>query len=85
MKSFNQNGNFAARFLPFLIAGLTIVLFVIGLIIFSWILIIAAIVGFVLFLISAISAKFSKTRTFQEELERQEHGRTVDHEDDKLK
>lgn len=84
MKQQSPTNSFAARFFPFLIAGLTIVLFIIGILIFSWILIIAAIVGLVLFIISSISAKFSKhaeRKSFQEELDAQQKGRTIDYED----
>ncbi len=79
-----QNIPLLARFIPFLMMGLMIVLFIIGLFIFSYILIFAAIVGFVLFVISAIRARFfnkGKTHTYQAQFEAKT-GRTIEYEDE---
>ena len=54
----NQFNNFLAHLVPYLMLGVMITLFVIGLFIFSYILIISVIVGFVLFGIAYIKAHF---------------------------
>jgi len=71
------------RFIPFLMIGLMIVLFIIGLFIFSYILIFAAIIGFVLFIISAIRARFSnkkQTHAYQKQFDAKK-GRTIEYEE----
>lgn len=54
--------SFTARFLPYFMAALMVVIFVIGLIVFSWILIIAAILGGILFLIATIRRKIDERK-----------------------
>jgi len=59
-----------ARLLPFFVMGVAIVLFVVSIFIFSYIFLFALIVGFVLFAIGYVRAKFFKPKngTFQEPL-----------------
>ena len=81
-----KDNKVATKFMPFLAAGLAVVLFVFGLIIFSWILIVAACAGLVLFIISSISAKFSKQKNNKSpqtyDPNQPQHGRTIDQDDD---
>lgn len=81
----NRNIPFTAKLLPYIMIGLTIVLFVIGLVIFSYLLIIAAIVGFILFAINFIRTKFFKKEdqihTYHKDQEKQQ-GRIIEYEEE---
>lgn len=69
---------FAAKLLPFLGMGVFIVLFIFGLMVLSYVLIIGAVIGLILFLINYIRTKFSHTHKKPHHLH-QHRGRTIDH------
>lgn len=79
----NKPNPIFARFVPFLMMGVMIVLFIIGLFVFSYILIVAAIIGFILFIISAVRARFFNkgTHVHQEQFETKT-GRTIEYDDE---
>ena len=66
-----------AKLLPFLMLGLMIVLFVIGIIFFSYVLIIAVIVGAILYAIAYIRLKFFTRKKPVQKTESK--GRVIDH------
>lgn len=80
--------SWAAKFLPFLTMGLSIVLFIIGIIVFSYILIIAAIIGVILFSIGYIRAKFfmknKEVHRYNKTTE-DASGRVIEHEEIEIK
>lgn len=70
--------------LPFLFLGVFIVLIVIGFVVFSYVLIIGAVIGLILFLISAIREKFQKVKRMPPNLNQYDKpskhsGRTIEH------
>lgn len=73
-----------AAILPFLFAGITIVLFVVGIIIFSYILLFGALVGLILFIIAFIFMKIKMhqlRKQFKQSSVSSRKGRTIDHDD----
>lgn len=78
--SSNLRPPFFARFIPFLSMGLAIVVFVIGIVIFSYVLIFAAIVGLVLFVIAYIRTQFFKQKTHRL-YRKNQSGRTIDYDE----
>lgn len=72
------------RLLPFFTMGLMVFLFIIGLFIFSYVLIFAAIIGFVLFIISAIRARFTVSKNTNAQTKQFENnkGRIIEHEEE---
>ncbi len=79
-----MNGIFE-KIMPFFLFGIFIVLFIIGLFIFSYLLIVAAVIGLILFAIAYIRAKlFGPAKPHNEEHRHQQpksSGRTIDHDD----
>lgn len=83
----NRLSRFIATIVPFLIAGISIVLLIIGIIIFSYILFFGAIIGLILFVIAYIyfalnkrkmSHLYHKTETYH----KVRSGRIIDHDQD---
>ncbi|MDR3490485.1 MAG: hypothetical protein P4M12_00415 [Gammaproteobacteria bacterium] len=71
--------NFLARFMPFLILGLMIVILIAGLVLLSYLLIFGALIGVVLF-----SAAWLKNKLFPSKditTNPPKSGRTIDHDD----
>lgn len=64
---------------PFFITGIAIVVFVIGFFIFSYILIFAAIVGLVLFVIAYIRVRFFMSKDMHQTTVKKEQGRLIEH------
>lgn len=69
-----------AKFLPFLMLGLMIVLFIIGVIFFSYVLIIAVIIGAILYAVAYIRLKFfTPKKPAQKTGSTGSKGRVIDH------
>ena len=69
-----------ARLLPFLYLGIVIVLFAIGIILFSYLLILGAVVGFILFFATWIKEKFFPGKAMSQP-KATKVGRTFEHDD----
>jgi hypothetical protein len=71
-----------ARITPFLFLGMGLVALIAGLILFSYLLILGALVGLALFVITWVKEKFfpSKSLSTRERPELKRKGRTFDHE-----
>lgn len=69
-----------ARLLPFFYLGIVIVIFVAGIILFSYLLVLGAVVGLVLFFIAWLREKFSPSRQIVKPQQKPPVGRTFDHE-----
>ena len=77
--------NLLVKIIPFILLGIALVFAAIGIIVFSYIFIIGAIVGLILFVIAYIWMKIQKARGIahpigQSRRHLQENGRTIDHE-----
>lgn len=74
-----------ARIVPFIAIGVFIVLFILGLVVFSYLLVIGAIVGLVLFAIAYVRNWFLRRKHLhqnpQNKPEEKPSGRTIEHED----
>jgi hypothetical protein len=68
-----------ARLIPFIFLGVMIVLFVVGIILFSYLLIFGAIVGMILFFITWIKEKLFPSRNIQSYQKSEKSGRTFEH------
>lgn len=68
---------YVTRILPYLFLGFVLVLFVIGIIIFSYVLIIGTIIGLVLFSISYLRTRFLSKK---QQIKPTRPPRTIDHE-----
>ncbi|HEX2548952.1 MAG TPA: hypothetical protein VHM20_03925 [Gammaproteobacteria bacterium] len=66
------------RLAPFIFIGIMIVLFAVGIIILSYLLIFGALVGVVLFLIAWIKDKLTQ-KTHYPEVKKPRKGQTIDH------
>jgi len=73
MIGFNMT-RWLARLIPFILLGFILVVFIAGIILFSYLLILGALLGLILFVIQWIREKFSKPK---QEMTRS--GRTFDH------
>lgn len=73
--------NLFARVLPFIFFGVMLVLLVIGIVLFSYILILGAIVGSVLFLIAFIRDKLFLSRHVTKTQPQEKAGRIIEHDD----
>ncbi len=71
--------NWLARLVPFLAIGVAIVIFAFGLFILSYLLMVGALVGFVLFTIAWVRNRFFGPRRPSTPVKRE--GRTIDHDD----
>jgi hypothetical protein len=69
--------NLIGRIVPFIFLGIMIVIFVLGLILFSYVLIVGAIIGVALFFIAWLKEKFFPTK----EIQKPPRGRTFEHDD----
>lgn len=69
-----------ARLLPFFYLGIIVVLFAIGIILFSYLLILGAVVGFILFFATWIKEKFFPGKSISQPKETKV-GRTFEHDD----
>jgi len=75
---------FFARLIPFIFLGIMVVLFVLGLVLFSYLLIVGAIVGVILFLITWAKEKLFPSKQMQRYQQQDENrGRTFEHDDHK--
>ena len=72
--------NLFARFIPFLMLGLMIVILIAGLILFSYLLIFGALVGVILFLVAWLRNKLFPTKDLTTKPPPKE-GRTIDHDE----
>ncbi|MCD6045728.1 MAG: hypothetical protein K0R48_891 [Gammaproteobacteria bacterium] len=77
---FPKNNSFLARIAPFIALGVFCVLGIIGFIILSYVALIGAALGFILFIVSYIYQKI-KRRGTQPPQAQQRPGRTYDHKD----
>lgn len=68
------------RLMPFIFIGIMLVLFVVGLVIISYLLIFGAIVGLCLFVIAWIREKLIKKNHYPTKVKKDSSGRTIDHE-----
>jgi hypothetical protein len=68
---------FLARLLPFMFLGILTVLTVVGIILFSYLLIFGAAVGFILFVVAWIKGLFTRKN---QRLVRHKQGRIIEHE-----
>lgn len=71
--------SFLSRIIPFIFLGVMIVLLVAGMIILSYLLIVGALVGLILFIIAWVRDRFFNKKTNLPEKRRE--GRTFDHKD----
>ena len=71
---------FISRILPFFYLGIVVVLFIVGLILLSYLLISGAIVGLILFVIAWIVDFFKKKRSHTIQ-KKSKKGHTIDHDD----
>jgi len=84
----NNNGfqRILAVIMPFVGMGIFVVLFIVGLIFFSYLLIIAAIIGLVLFAIGYVRVKLfqrkSRTAANDQTYQSSGKGRVIEHDDD---
>ena len=69
------------RLLPFSFLGITLVVFVVGIVLLSYLLIVGAIVGFILFLIAWVKEKIFPQRQMMHRPRHHRTGRTIDHDD----
>ena len=82
---------FLARVLPYVMAGVMIILFIIGMVIFSYVMLFLFIIGIILFSIGAVRARFfkrKKTAVFTEEFiidvqreQTKKSGRLIEHDE----
>jgi hypothetical protein len=72
--------NFSYKIAPFFVLGITIFIFIIGIIILSYILIFGALIGLVLFVIKWIRDKLS-SKSVDERKKVSKSGRVIDHDD----
>ena len=74
------------RIFPFLIMGVMLILFILGLFIFTYLFIFAMIIGSVLFIINYVRTKFFRPKTnpvgSAQNLQPKKVGRIIEHEDD---
>lgn len=70
------------RLLPFIFLGITIVLFIAGILVFSYVLIIGALLGFVMFIMVWLKDKLFPNKTIAKR-PRSSSGRVIDQEKDK--
>lgn len=68
-----------ARLIPFVFLGVMIVLFVVGIILFSYLLIVGAIVGMILFFINWVKEKLFSSKNIQCDQKSEKNGRTFEH------
>jgi len=66
------------RIIPFVILGIMIVIFVVGLVVFSYLLIFGALIGLILFVIAWIREKIFPSKP----LTKIHRGRIIDHDDE---
>lgn len=71
--------NLLARLVPFLFLGMILVIFVIGIIFLSYLLILGAIVGLALFVVAWLKEKFFPVKDLQKQERKPRKGRTIDH------
>lgn len=69
----------AAVIMPIIGMALFIILFVVGLVFFSYLLIIGTIIGLVLFTIAYIRAKFFAKKMRKHAVKQRRQGRTIEH------
>lgn len=67
------------RLMPFIFVGIMVVLAVVGVILFSYLLIFGALVGLVLFAITWLRGLFSHKKTRQLQTKQHKTGQTIDH------
>lgn len=72
---------FLRQLSPFLMAGLAIIAFAFGIVLFAYLFIFGAILGFVLYLISAIRDKFFPTKNIVVIKKKKSSGRIIDSDD----
>lgn len=70
---------FISQIIPFILFGILLVLFVVGIILFSYLLILGAVVGLVLFIIQWIRMKFFPSKHLSNYQHSKRSGRTFDH------
>lgn len=75
--------NLFARLVPFIFLGIMIVIFVVGIVIFSYLLIVGAIVGMILFLAAWLKEKLFPSKDIQYYQQTEKRGRTFDHDEKK--
>jgi hypothetical protein len=73
--------NLLERLMPFLMIGIMLVLFVAGIILFSYFLILGAIVGGVLFLVAWFRERFFSTKQIKKVKRPPTPGITIDHDE----
>jgi hypothetical protein len=66
------------RLVPFIFVGIMVVLFVVGLVIISYLLIFGALVGLCLFVIAWVREKLIRKNNYPE-VKKNRNGRTIDH------
>ncbi len=72
-------GRFLAKIMPFFVLGLMIVIFVVGFVLLSYLLIFGALIGFVLFTIAWLREKLFPTKRIT--VTKPKEGRIIDHDD----
>ena len=70
-----------SRIVPFLFLGLFLVVLVLGLILFSYLLILGALVGIVLFAIAWLRDKLFARENLPQKQPPEKHGRIIEHDD----
>lgn len=71
--------SFMARLLPFIFLGILLVLVVVGIILFSYLVLFGALVGLVLFLLAWVKGLFSRNKQKYPAAYHKKPGRIIDH------
>ncbi len=71
----------AQRIIPFIFLGIMLVILALGIILLSYVLILGAIVGFVLYIVARIKEKFFPSKQLTKTDFSKKPGRTFDHDD----
>ncbi len=81
----NQQTGFLGRLVPFIGMGIFIVLIIVGLIFLSYLIVIGALIGFVLFVLAYLKNRFFPnkypTTKSQQSEDQSHHGKTYDHDE----
>lgn len=73
--------NLLAKLIPFIFLGMVLVIFIVGIILLSYLLIWGAVVGMVLFLIAWIREKLFPSKQLTPTQKKQSSGRIIEHDD----
>jgi hypothetical protein len=71
--------NFLHKLMPFIVLGITIFIFIVGLIILSYILIFGALIGLFLFVAQWLREKLASQKSSKTPEKVEQKGRTIDH------